>query len=56
MTNLEYVKSLVSVNEMIYIDTSSLMNVEGFEEFVENYRNIFLDYQKRIIGSLFRNC
>lgn len=49
MTNLEYVESLVSVNDMIYIDTSSLMNVEVFEEFVENYRNIFLDYQKRII-------
>ncbi len=49
MTNLEYVENLVSVNDKIYIDTSSLMNVEGLEEFVENYNDIFMDYQKGII-------
>ena len=49
MTNLEYVNSIIRSNDMIYIDTSSLMNVMELRKFLESYYQIFVDYNKRII-------
>lgn len=34
MTNLEYVNSIIRSNDMIYIDTSSLMNVMELRKFL----------------------
>lgn len=48
MTNTEYVKSLITTNDIIYIDTSSLMNVSSFEDFIEHYIDIFINQSKKI--------
>lgn len=49
MTNLEYVNSLIGFNDIIYIDTSSLMNVEELRKFLESYSQIFIENNKRIL-------
>ena len=49
MTNLEYVNSLIVFNDIIYIDTSSLMNVEELRKFLESYSQIFIENNKRIL-------
>ncbi|HEL2735984.1 TPA: hypothetical protein UDO24_000901 [Streptococcus suis] len=49
MTNKEYVQTLLTTNDIIYIDTSSLMNVTAFENFIENYFEIFMEHSKQII-------
>ncbi|HEL1557172.1 hypothetical protein HO875_08130 [Streptococcus suis] len=49
MTNKEYVQTLLIANDIIYIDTSSLMNVTAFENFIENYFEIFMEHSKQII-------
>lgn len=49
MTNLEYVNSLIGFNDIIYIDTSSLMNVEELRKFLGSYYQIFIGNNKRIL-------
>ena len=49
MTNLEYVNSLIRFNDIIYIDTSSLMNVQDLRMFLDNYQQYLIKYNKKII-------
>ena len=49
MTNKEYVENLLNRNDLIYIDTSTLMNESDLQLFIENYENIFLQKEKEII-------
>lgn len=49
MTNLEYVNLLVRCNDIIYIDTSSLMNVQDLRMFLDNYQQYLIKYNKKII-------
>lgn len=48
MTNKEYVQNLLLANDIIYIDTSSLMNVEEFKVFIESYSEDFLNFGMKI--------
>lgn len=48
MTNKEYARNLISTNEIIYIDTSSLMNVEEFKAFIKSYCEDFLELGMKI--------
>ncbi|MEB3645838.1 hypothetical protein UDS23_02595 [Streptococcus salivarius] len=49
MTNREYVKDLLALNEKIYIDTSSLMNDTELGRFLVQYQDIFEALNKKII-------
>ena len=49
MTNTEYVNTLLQFNDIIYIDTSSLMNVQDLRMFLDNYQQYFIKYNKKII-------
>lgn len=48
MTNLEYIASLIVNNDLIYIDTSALMNVNELTLLVSNIRNLLLAEGKHI--------
>ena len=49
MTNIEYVNALLSINDVIYIDTSSLMNVQELSKFLDSYQQCFIKHNKKII-------
>ena len=49
MTNREYVKDLLALNEKIYIDTSSLTNDTELGRFLVQYQDIFEALNKKII-------
>ncbi len=51
MGNVEYVKMLLKSAELIYIDTSTVMNVERFESFVYKVRDVLIEMRKKIIVS-----
>jgi len=44
MTNTEYVNTLLQFNDIIYIDTSSLMNVQDLRMFLDNYQQYFIKF------------
>lgn len=48
MTNIEYLNSMATKNDRIYIDTASLMNPDCFQQFVEKAESIFMAASKRI--------
>ena len=45
----DYIRSMVSSNEAIYIDTASLMDVENLELFIENAEWVLLNEHRKII-------
>lgn len=47
--NTDYVIFLLSRNDRIYIDTSSVMTVQNFEKFINHYADMFISYQRQII-------
>ena len=49
MTNKEYVEKLLNKNDLVYIDTSTLMNESELRLFIENYERLFLQKEKEII-------
>lgn len=51
MGNVEYVNMLLKSTELIYIDTSTVMNVERFELFVYRVRDALIKIGKKIIVS-----
>lgn len=48
-TNLEYIAKQLGSNELIYIDTCSLMDSERLLRFIENAKPVFLKKKKKII-------
>ena len=51
MTNSEYIETMISQNDLIYIDTATLMEIEGMENFIQSYEDIFIRYSKKMIVS-----
>ena len=49
MTNTEYTESMVRFNERIYIDTATLMDVEGMELFIEKNKGFLRDADRKLI-------
>lgn len=49
MTNTEYTETMVRSNERIYIDTATLMDVDGMRLFIENSRGFLQDAGRKII-------
>ena len=42
MTNMEYVSSLIKDTDIIYIDTSALMNTDQLEIFINNIQSFLI--------------
>ena len=53
MTNIEYVNALLSINDVIYIDTSSLMNVQELRMFLDSYQQYFIKHNKKKLRTHF---
>lgn len=49
MTNTEYTETMVRSNERIYIDTATLMDVEGMKLFVEKSKGLLQDADRKLI-------
>lgn len=49
MTNTEYTETMVRSNERIYIDTATLMDVDGMKLFIENSKGCLQDAKRKII-------
>lgn len=49
MTNMEYVSSLIKDTDIIYIDTSALMNVDRLGIFINNIQNLLLLEDKKMV-------
>ena len=47
-TNLEYIRKQIEANEIIYIDTCSLMDISRLMMFIEHAKPLFLEYKKKI--------
>lgn len=47
--NLDYIKQQISSNELIYIDTCSLLDVVRLNNFIDSARQIFIENDKKII-------
>ena len=45
----DYIRTMVSLNEAIYIDTASLMDVENLELFIDNAEWVLLNEHRKII-------
>ena len=45
----DYIRTMVSANEAIYIDTASLMDVENLELFIDNAEWVLLNEHRKII-------
>lgn len=50
MNNLDYAKSILKNNDVIVIDTSSIMDYEGFKKLVEQIELPLLEINKNIIA------
>ena len=48
-TNTDYINQLIQSNELIYIDTCSLLDYERLLNFLNNAKQIFIDNNKNII-------
>lgn len=49
MTNMEYVSSLIKDTDIIYIDTSALMNTDQLEIFINNIQNLLILESKKLV-------
>lgn len=49
ISNMEYVEGLVEKNELIIIDTSSLMEYESFARFITKYESLFAESGRKIL-------
>lgn len=49
MYTSDYIRTMISSNEAIYIDTASLMDVENLELFIDNAEWVLLDEHRKII-------
>lgn len=49
MYTSDYIRTMVSLNEAIYIDTASLMDVENLKLFIDNAEWILLNEHRKII-------
>lgn len=47
-TNTEYIKKQVSINDLIYIDTCSLLDTNRLENFINNSKEYFIESYKKI--------
>lgn len=47
-TNLDYIRKQIEANEIIYIDTCSLMDISRLMMFIEHAKPVFLEYKKKI--------
>ena len=49
MTNMEYVSSLIKDTDIIYIDTSALMNTDQLEIFINNIQSLLILKSKKLV-------
>ena len=49
MNSQEYLINMLQSNKRIYIDTATLMEVEWMKAFIENYEEILLEFERKII-------
>ena len=49
MTNMEYVSSLIKDTDIIYIDTSALMNTDQLEIFINNIQSFLILESKKLV-------
>lgn len=49
MTNMEYVSSLIKDTDIIYIDTSALMNTDQLEIFINNIQSLLILESKKLV-------
>lgn len=47
-TNMEYIQKQVNINDLIYIDTCSLLNTNRLENFINNSKEYFIESNKKI--------
>lgn len=47
-TNLDYITKQISENEIIWIDTCTMMYIQRFESFIKNVRPILIESNKKI--------
>lgn len=47
-TNTEYIKKQVSINDLIYIDTCSLLDTQRLVNFINNSKEHFIESNKKI--------
>lgn len=47
--NLDYIEQQISSNELIYIDTCSLLDVVRLNNFIDSAKTIFIKNGKKII-------
>ncbi len=47
--NSDYIKQQISSNELIYIDTCSLLDVVRLKNFIDSAKTIFIEEEKKII-------
>lgn len=48
-TNNEYIKQQIETNELIYIDTCSLLDIDRLNNFLKGVRTILIENKKKII-------
>ena len=48
MCKISYLEKMIHSNDIIYIDTSSVMFDDWFAEFIDNARPLLIEYQKKI--------
>lgn len=47
-TNTEYIQKQVNINDLIYIDTCSLLDTNRLENFINNSKEYFIESNKKI--------